>query len=81
MRRDNMTAMELIEHLESCIEENDGDDIDVRIGVQPTYPLDYNVSRAVILAEDHSAIYIATGNDGNYMPGHVKSALGENGWG
>lgn len=71
-----MRVSELVEMLEEFDQ-----DAEVRVAIQPNYPLDYNLSDAMAENEDGSVVYLATGSQGDYSAGHIVSELKGLGWG
>ena len=72
-----MTVSELIEHLETHVENGDGNK-DVRLACQPNWPFEYSIceqSTADAQATDE-AVYLAEGIQIGYLPGDVSDELG-----
>ena len=71
-----MRVSELIEGLEE-FDQN----AEVRVAVQPSYPLEYNLSDAMAENEDGLVVYLATGSQGDYVSGDIVDSLTDSGWG
>ena len=78
-----MTAKELIEEMEWAIEQNGGDDVEVRYAAQPSWPFEYSVSGAHTIEIEASdgdkdkVVYLVEGSQLAYLN---EKATEEIGW-
>lgn len=72
-----MNLNDLIEQLQELREEH-GDDVEVRLAIQPHWPLEHSIDN-VGAAEDDDArivVYIGEGTQHGYLSGAAATALG-----
>lgn len=74
-----MNLRELIDELERCAESH-GDDTEVRLAIQPTWPFEHSIEQVVIGNGDddgeyRNIVYIAEGGQIGYLPGDVRKGL------
>ena len=79
-----MTAQELIEEMEWAIEQNKGDDVEVRFASQPKWPFEYSIDTAVTVEvededtdEKEKVVYLGEGTQLGYLN---EDAAREIGW-
>ena len=72
-----MTVSELIEHLETHVENGDGNK-DVRLAMQPNWPFEYSICEQSTWSAQatEEAVYLAEGTQLGYLPGDVGEELG-----
>ena len=68
-----MTAQELIEELEYAIERNGNQDVEVLIAQQPSWPFEYTIEQAVMVADEVDE----DEEDDRVSPKNMKVYLGE----
>jgi hypothetical protein len=85
-----MYAMELIELLEDAIAGNGGDDLEVRLATQPSWPFEYSITGTYVRGQEEAVdddgnvvddddaeviFYIGEGTQLDYLPGVVKRGV------
>ena len=68
-----MTAQELIEELEYAIERKGNQDVEVLIAQQPSWPFEYTIEQAVMVADEVDE----DEEDDRVPPKNMKVYLGE----
>ena len=70
-----MKASELIEELKWAIENNNGEDIEVRMAQQPKWPFEYSINAAVTVNLNQESdepnewvVYLEEGSQLGYLP-------------
>lgn len=74
-----MRISELIEELEAIQDRLQGEDLEVRLAMQPSWPFEYSI-RSVTCLEDSegegaSVVYLSEGVQLGYLPAAAKDAV------
>src|SRR6187200_822424 len=66
---------ELIEYLQDLQSEH-GDSIEVRLAMQPNWPMEYSIGAVGVSRERQPVVYISEGQQLGYLPGKAGAAVG-----